>query len=162
FEMLSNQELDYVADLSRPRRFGAGQMIIEEGELGDSVYVIASGEVEVVRKDASGAEKVITVLGPREFFGERSLIVKEYRSATVPRAGSRGAAPPPLREPPPPPQASPRGLRLRGEQHRAHLVGPAARGQHPARRPPVNRRLATGDDRLGGAVFPVVTVTCVD
>jgi CRP/FNR family cyclic AMP-dependent transcriptional regulator len=83
FEMLSNQELEYVADLSRPRRFSAGQMIIEEGELGDSVYVVASGEVEVVRKDATGEEKVIAVLGQREFFGEMSLIDKEYRSATV-------------------------------------------------------------------------------
>jgi CRP-like cAMP-binding protein len=83
FEMLSNQELEYVADLSRPRRFGPGQIIIEEGELGDSVYVIAGGEVEVVRKDASGSEKVIAVLGTREFFGEMSLIDKEYRSATV-------------------------------------------------------------------------------
>jgi CRP-like cAMP-binding protein len=83
FEMLSNQELEYVADLSRPRRFSPGQIIIEEGELGDSVYVIASGEVEVVRKDTGGEEKVITVLGQREFFGEMSLIDKEYRSATV-------------------------------------------------------------------------------
>jgi CRP-like cAMP-binding protein len=83
FEMLSNQELEYVADLSRPRRFGAGQVVIEEGELGDSVYVIATGEVEVLRKDSAGADKVIATLGSREFFGEMSLIDKEYRSATV-------------------------------------------------------------------------------
>src|SRR4051812_12725321 len=83
FEMLSNQELDYVADLSRPRRFGAGQVIIEEGELGDSVYVIVSGEVEVMRKDGSGQNKVIASLGNKDFFGEMSLIDKEYRSATV-------------------------------------------------------------------------------
>jgi CRP-like cAMP-binding protein len=83
FEMLSNQELEYVADLSRPRRFGPGQIIIEEGELGDSVYVIAGGVVEVVRKDASGSVKVIALIGTRAFFGVMSLIDKEYRSATV-------------------------------------------------------------------------------
>jgi CRP/FNR family transcriptional regulator, cyclic AMP receptor protein len=83
FEMLSNQELEYVADLSRPKRYAAGQTVFEEGELGDSLYVIAQGEVEVVRRGADGTPKVIAVLGPPEFFGEMSLIDKEYRSATV-------------------------------------------------------------------------------
>jgi hypothetical protein len=31
FEMLSNQELEYVAELSRPRRFTAGQVVFTEG-----------------------------------------------------------------------------------------------------------------------------------
>lgn len=88
FEMLSNQELEYVAELSRPRRFTGGQTIIEEGELGDSVYVIVSGEVEVIRRDAGGELKTIAVLGPRDFFGEMSLIDKEYRSATVRARGA--------------------------------------------------------------------------
>ncbi len=83
FEMLSNQELEYVADLSRPRRFDATQVVFEEGELGDSVYIIATGEVEVLRRDATGAQKVIAVLGAQQFFGEMSLIDKEYRSATI-------------------------------------------------------------------------------
>ena len=83
FEMLSNQELEYVADLSRPRKFTAGQVVFEEGELGDSLYVIVSGEMEVLRKDDSGQSQILTRLGPPDFFGEMSLIDKEYRSATV-------------------------------------------------------------------------------
>ena len=83
FEMLSNQELEGIADLARARRFAAGQAIIEEGELGDSIYVIASGEVEVLRRDASGSPKAIAALGAQQFFGEMSLVDKEYRSATV-------------------------------------------------------------------------------
>ena len=83
FEMLSNQELEYVAELSRPRRFSASQVVFEEGELGDSLFVIASGEVEVLRRDTTGEQKAIAVLGAPEFFGEMSLIDKEYRSATV-------------------------------------------------------------------------------
>ncbi len=83
FEMLSNQELEYVADLSRPRKFTAGQVVFEEGELGDSLYVIVSGEVEVLRRDEKGNPQLLTQLGPPEFFGEMSLIDKEYRSATV-------------------------------------------------------------------------------
>ena len=83
FDMLSNQELEYVADLSRPRKITAGQVIFEEGELGDSLFVISSGEVEVIRKDAAGKSKVLATLTAPQFFGEMSLIDKEYRSATV-------------------------------------------------------------------------------
>ncbi len=83
FEMLSNEELDYVADLSRPKTVSAGQVIFEEGELGDAVYVIANGEAEVVRRDAGGKAVTIATLGQGQFFGEMSLIDKEYRSATV-------------------------------------------------------------------------------
>ena len=83
FEMLSNQELEFVAELSRPRRYSAGQVVFEEGELGDSLYVIVSGEMEVLRRDDKGNPQLLTRLGPPEFFGEMSLIDKEYRSATV-------------------------------------------------------------------------------
>jgi CRP-like cAMP-binding protein len=83
FDMLSNQELEYVADLSRPKKLGAGQVIFDEGELGDSLFVISSGEVEVVRKDANGSPRVLATLIAPQFFGEMSLIDKEYRSATV-------------------------------------------------------------------------------
>jgi CRP/FNR family cyclic AMP-dependent transcriptional regulator len=83
FEMLSNQELEYVSELSRPRKLTSGQVMFEEGELGDSLYVIVSGEVEVLRRDAGGEQKAIAVLNPSEFFGEMSLIDKEYRSATI-------------------------------------------------------------------------------
>ncbi len=83
FELLSTEEIEYIAELSRPRRFKAGEQIIAEGELGDSLFVAGTGEVEVQRKDAGGTTKLIAVLGPREFFGEMSLIDKSYRSATV-------------------------------------------------------------------------------
>lgn len=83
FEMLSDRELEFVAELCQPRTYKAGQVIFEEGELGDSLFVITSGEVEVVRRDTDGGPRVIATLGPPEFFGEMSLIDKEYRSATV-------------------------------------------------------------------------------
>jgi CRP/FNR family transcriptional regulator, cyclic AMP receptor protein len=83
FDMLSNQELEYVADLSRPKKIGSGQVIFEEGELGDSLFVISAGEVEVLRKDAAGNPRVLATLTAPQFFGEMSLIDKEYRSATV-------------------------------------------------------------------------------
>ena len=83
FEMLSNSEMVHLAELAEQRRYGAGDIVFEEGELGDSLYVIVEGEVEVVRRDSGGVPRPLTVLTAPEFFGEMSLIDKEYRSATV-------------------------------------------------------------------------------
>lgn len=82
FEMLSPPELEYVAELSRPRLLSAGQIVFEQGELGDSLFVIGAGEVEIIHP-AQGDPKVLTSLAAPEFFGEMSLIDKEFRSATV-------------------------------------------------------------------------------
>ena len=83
FQMLSNQELECVAQLTKPRKFAAGQVIFDEGELEDGLYIIASGEVEVLRRLADGQQEPFATLGPPQSFGEMSLIDKEYRSATV-------------------------------------------------------------------------------
>ncbi|HUB09235.1 MAG TPA: cyclic nucleotide-binding domain-containing protein [Myxococcales bacterium] len=83
FEMLSQSELELLAELSRPRRYAAGEVIFEEGDLGDSLFVLMNGEVDVLHKDGKGEAKVLATLQPPEFFGEMSLIDKEFRSATV-------------------------------------------------------------------------------
>jgi CRP-like cAMP-binding protein len=83
FDMLSDEELSAVAALASEVRVPADQVLFEEGQLGDSVYVVVSGEVEISRRDAQGSPQPITTLGAQQFFGEMSLIDKEYRSATV-------------------------------------------------------------------------------
>jgi CRP-like cAMP-binding protein len=62
------------------RLFAAGQLIFEEGEPGEVLYVIQSGEVELTRAGVEG-ERVIARLGPGEFFGEMSVVVGEARTA---------------------------------------------------------------------------------
>src|SRR4051812_15399494 len=81
--MLSDKELLAISALCRPKAYKAGETVFEEGELGDSLFVIMTGEVEVVRRDGDGQQRTIATLGPTEFFGEMSLIDKEYRSATA-------------------------------------------------------------------------------
>jgi CRP-like cAMP-binding protein len=81
FDLLSPAELHVLADLARDRRFAPGERIVGEGELGDSLYVLADGEVAVSRHE--GAAAPLAVLGPPEAFGEMSLVDREHRSATV-------------------------------------------------------------------------------
>ncbi|NOZ85829.1 MAG: cyclic nucleotide-binding domain-containing protein [Deltaproteobacteria bacterium] len=82
FVSLHPEELDMLAELSQERKFTAGEVVFNEGDVGDSLYVIVSGAVNILRKDKNGKQRSIAVLKEGEFFGEMSLIDKEYRSAT--------------------------------------------------------------------------------
>ena len=59
-----------------------GQVIVRQGELGDCMYVIQEGQVEVVAHE-DGDEVRLAVLGEREFFGEMAIFEREVRTATV-------------------------------------------------------------------------------
>ena len=58
--------------------FNKGEFIIRQGETGNSMYVIYSGEVEILTNG-----KVISTEGPGHIFGERSVLVSEPREASV-------------------------------------------------------------------------------
>lgn len=70
-----------------PALFEAGQTIIKQGDIGRHVYVIQSGEVDVVREAPEG-ESLLATLGPGQHFGEVSVFQNVRRTATV-RARSR-------------------------------------------------------------------------
>ncbi len=57
-------------------------MLFREGEPGDFMYVIQSGEVEI-RRTIGEVERVLAVLPAGEFFGEMALINQRPRSATA-------------------------------------------------------------------------------
>lgn len=63
--------------------FEAGRVVVEEGEAGDSFYVIYSGQVEVDKRKGLWGQKLAAVLGPGDFFGELALMLGQPRSATV-------------------------------------------------------------------------------
>jgi len=59
-----------------------GEIIIKQGTVGDCIYVIQEGKVEVV--DESGEDEIkLAELGVAEFFGEMGLFEKDVRSCTV-------------------------------------------------------------------------------
>lgn len=63
--------------------FEPGAAIVREGEAGREMYVILDGEVEVLRSGSHREPRVISVLGPGDWFGEMAMIDLEPRSATV-------------------------------------------------------------------------------
>ena len=68
------------AVLGRP--YENGQAIVRQGEAGDCMYVVHSGQVEVVQQDHD-KEVRLAVLGEGDFFGEMALFERTARSATV-------------------------------------------------------------------------------
>lgn len=83
FDNLLPAELEMLADLFTARDFGAGEVVFNEGDVGDALYVIATGVVDVLRRSPQGTQVAVATLAAPQFFGEMSLIDKEYRSATV-------------------------------------------------------------------------------
>lgn len=62
--------------------FIKGDTIFHKGDVGDFLYVIVEGEVEVVHTE-NGEDKVIAKLGKGEIFGEMALLSQRKRTATV-------------------------------------------------------------------------------
>lgn len=64
------------------REYADGEVICRQGEPGDCMYVIETGEVEVIREEP-GAEVVVRRLQPGEILGEMAIFDRQPRSATV-------------------------------------------------------------------------------
>ena len=80
FQTLNTQERERLADDLLPRRFGAGERIIEEGAPGQTFYIVAAGEVSV---KTGKAQVEVVRLKRGQYFGEMSLLTGEPRSATI-------------------------------------------------------------------------------
>jgi len=82
FETLDATSLKKLAKLSTRKRYKKGAIIIKEGELGNSLFIILEGEVEVVKAEKR-TKKTFASLKPFDFFGEMAILENKPRSATV-------------------------------------------------------------------------------
>jgi putative ABC transport system ATP-binding protein len=60
-----------------------GETLFEQGTMGDSIYLVSTGEVELVRELAGGGEEVLKVAGADDYFGEMGPLFALPRSATA-------------------------------------------------------------------------------
>ncbi|MGE5089440.1 MAG: Crp/Fnr family transcriptional regulator [Candidatus Levyibacteriota bacterium] len=79
---LQDRTLRNIAASGVVRTFPKNTILINEGDVGDALYVILSGRVKVFASNAAGREFVIDFHGPGEYVGEMSLD-GEPRSASV-------------------------------------------------------------------------------
>ena len=70
---LSQELLDRLSLRGDLRTFARGEVLIREGEVSDSLYILVAGELKVYTSGDKGRELVYNVLRPGEFFGEMFL-----------------------------------------------------------------------------------------
>jgi len=75
-------------DQLEERSFPRGATIIREGEAGDQLYIIKSGDVRV-SEGQQPEERGLKLLGSGDYFGERALICDQPRAASVVPGGHR-------------------------------------------------------------------------
>ncbi len=83
FPRLSKAALARASNRLQTVRFPAGEVVIRQGEHPDRFYIVADGEVEVMRRTAEGADVRLATLGRGEVFGEIGILEETRRTADV-------------------------------------------------------------------------------
>ncbi len=83
FKGLSVDELDALRRASVAREFSKNAVVIHEGDVADSLYIIERGRVKVYCSDKNGKDFVLDILEDGDYFGELALLDDDKRSASV-------------------------------------------------------------------------------
>jgi CRP/FNR family cyclic AMP-dependent transcriptional regulator len=86
FGGLGREQLDLVVPLMQVERFASAQDIVREREIGDRLYFILEGSVEILKASEDPnrvPDRRLAVLGAGDTFGEMELLDIQPRSATV-------------------------------------------------------------------------------
>jgi CRP/FNR family transcriptional regulator len=82
FAELSEQDFAWVADGGEPMELAAGDLLASEGEPGDALFIIVSGELQVVKRSRT-TDVPIALLGPGEIVGEMAIFEALPRNASM-------------------------------------------------------------------------------
>ena len=80
FSTLDDDEVARVAEICKEQTFKFGQSIFKEGEPGNRLYIIATGDVRISRVVPGSGEEALTVLKPGACFGEMAVFDRSERS----------------------------------------------------------------------------------
>jgi CRP-like cAMP-binding protein len=85
FKTLTDEEYNLLIQIFKERNIKKDAIIIKEGEIGDSAFLLIEGKVSVVKETIYGEDYVVTIIdaGGDEFFGEINLIDKGKRTSTI-------------------------------------------------------------------------------
>jgi len=83
FHILDETELQVLRQIASERRFARGQQIFREGDVGDGIYVVKEGLVEISVNVGADSTRVFGQVSPGEMFGEMAVLELKPRSATA-------------------------------------------------------------------------------
>jgi CRP/FNR family transcriptional regulator, cyclic AMP receptor protein len=79
---LDDDEITTILDYTQARRYGAGELVVREGEQNRSLFIVTAGRFEVLVPSPSGPQRA-TIFQPGDMFGELSFFDNQPRSADV-------------------------------------------------------------------------------
>jgi len=88
FSNLDDKEMAIVVDAIEEARFAAGEAVIVEGDQGDCMYVVESGQLACTKVFGGSTEPThLKDYEPGEGFGELALLYNAPRAATITATG---------------------------------------------------------------------------
>ena len=79
---LSEEDLEQLYQMAEAVTIPAGELVLREGDPGDSLFIVLDGELEVTKRHGS-QEVLLAVYKAGQFFGEMALLEQAPRSASV-------------------------------------------------------------------------------
>ena len=83
FSSLDDEDIALLASESPSMRFGEGEMVVKQGDPGDSFFLIRSGKISIVVDGASNKRIALAELNEGSYLGATSLLTGEPRNATA-------------------------------------------------------------------------------
>ena len=83
FRKVDERILDSLASKFEGKTFEPGEVVIKEGDAGDSFYVVISGKAEATQKGRGGRPVRLGLMNAGSYFGEIALLMDSTRTATV-------------------------------------------------------------------------------
>jgi CRP-like cAMP-binding protein len=83
FAGLAEAELAKIARLLKEHKVAENEVIFNQGDPGDGLYIVLQGRVRIATTDHFGRERVLAFYGPGEFFGDMAVLTGGPRSASA-------------------------------------------------------------------------------
>jgi CRP/FNR family cyclic AMP-dependent transcriptional regulator len=83
FSRLTVAQAEAIGSAVVKRRFKRGEVLVEQGQKSDALYLLLTGRARVTAADSRGREVILATLGQGDYLGEMSIIDNEPHSATV-------------------------------------------------------------------------------
>lgn len=80
---INKQIKDHLLKSGKKVNFNQSDFIFKQGDVSDHVYIILSGEVDILSEDKKGSLNIIETLTEGAIFGEMGMFINDQRTATV-------------------------------------------------------------------------------
>lgn len=83
FSSLDEADLKKVCAITKEKFYKKNEVILRQGDPGNTLFILKSGQVKVHLNNKDGREIILKIIEGNDFFGEMSLLDGKFRAATI-------------------------------------------------------------------------------